>query len=115
MRDRRCAHFAPFVTPLEPHVSCVAVATRTSRGITCSPAMEVPPPRGPRDAAACPHKGTTVVRPLDREPPPPAWELPSLLRIEEPPPSHVEVGEPRPPQPLAGGPPPRALSGNRRR
>jgi hypothetical protein len=66
MCDRRCAHFAPSVTSLEPRASCVAVATRTSRGVACSPALEVPPPRGPRDAAACPHKGTAVARPLDR-------------------------------------------------
>jgi hypothetical protein len=66
MRDRRCAHLAPSVTPLEPRASCVAVATRTSRGAACSSALEVPPPRGPGDAAACPHKGTTVARPLDR-------------------------------------------------
>ena len=66
MRDRRCAHLAPSVTPLEPHASCVAVATRTSRGAACSPAVEVPPPRGPGNAAACPHKGTVIARPLDR-------------------------------------------------
>jgi hypothetical protein len=66
MRDRRCAHLAPSVTPLEPHASCVAVATRTSRGAACSPAVEVSPPRGPGNAAACPHKGTAVARPLDR-------------------------------------------------
>jgi hypothetical protein len=66
MRDRRCAHLAPSVTPLEPHASCVAVATRTSRDIACSPALEVPPSWGPGDAAACPHKGTAVARPLDR-------------------------------------------------
>jgi hypothetical protein len=106
MRDRRCAHFAPSVTSLEPRASCVAVATRTSRGAACSPALELPLPRGSGDAAACPHKGTAIARPLDREPPPSAWE---------PPPPHVEVGEPRPPQPLAGGPLPRTLSGNRRR
>jgi hypothetical protein len=77
----------------------------------------VPPPRGFGDAAACPHKGlaadrgtsatarrgngvaatglgsAAAARPLDRGPPPPAWE---------PPPPHVEVGEPQPPQPLAG-------------
>jgi hypothetical protein len=92
--------------------SCVAVATRTSRGVACSSALKVSPPRGPGDAAACPHKGTAVARPLDREPPPPAWEPPPLLQIEEPPPPQVEVGEPRPLQPLVGGPPPRALSGN---
>jgi hypothetical protein len=66
MRDRRCAHLAPSVMPLEPHDSCVAVATRTSRGAACSPAVEVPPPRGPGNAAACLHKGTVVARSLDR-------------------------------------------------
>jgi hypothetical protein len=66
MRDRRCAHLAPSVTPLEPHASYVVVATRTSRGVACSPAVEVPSPRGPGNAAACPHKGTIVARPLDR-------------------------------------------------
>jgi hypothetical protein len=66
MSDRRCAHLAPSVTPLEPHASCVAVATRTSRGVACSPAREVSPPRGPGNAAACPHKGTAIARPLDR-------------------------------------------------
>jgi hypothetical protein len=66
MRDRRCTHLAPSVTSLEPRASCVAIATRTSRGTACSPALEVQPPRGPGDAAACPHKGTTVARPLDR-------------------------------------------------
>jgi hypothetical protein len=51
-------------------------ATRTSRlmccrryshieGAACSSALEVPPSRGPGDAAACPHKGTAVARPLD--------------------------------------------------
>jgi hypothetical protein len=44
MRDRRCAHLAPPVTPLEPHASCFTVATRTSRGAACSPALEVPLP-----------------------------------------------------------------------
>jgi hypothetical protein len=138
----------PWRRSLEHRASCVAVATRTSTGVACSPALEVPPPRGFGDASACPHKGpavarpldwgprllrieepspprvevmelqplasepspphkgTVVARPLDREPPPPAWESP---------PPHVEVREPRPPQPLAGGLPPRALSGNRRR
>ena len=66
MRDRCCAHLTSSVTPLEPHASCVAVATRTSRGAACSPAVEVPPPRGPGNAAACPHKGTVVARPLDQ-------------------------------------------------
>jgi hypothetical protein len=42
------------------------IATRTSTGAACSPALEVPPPRGLRDAAACPHKGPAVARPLDR-------------------------------------------------
>jgi hypothetical protein len=85
-------------------------------GVACSPALEVAPPRGFGDAAACLHKGlaadrgtsatarlgngvaatglgSAAARPLDRGPPLPAWE---------PPPPHVEVGEPRPPQPLAG-------------
>jgi hypothetical protein len=86
-RDHRCAHLTPSVTPLArtSHL-CVAVATRTSRGTACSPALEVPPPRGPGDAAACPPKGPAVARPLDREPPP-------LLRIEESPPPRVEVRE----------------------
>jgi hypothetical protein len=66
MRDHRCAHLAPSVTPLEPHASCVAVATRTSRGAACSSVVEVPPPQGPGNAAACPHKGTAVARPLYR-------------------------------------------------
>jgi hypothetical protein len=66
MRDRRCAHLAPSVTPLEPQASCVAVATRTSRGVACSPTVEVPPHRGPGNPVACPHKGTVVARPLDR-------------------------------------------------
>jgi hypothetical protein len=66
MRDRRCAHLAPSMTPLEPHAACVAVATRTSKGAACSSAMEVPPPQGTRNAAACPHTGTVVARPLDR-------------------------------------------------
>jgi hypothetical protein len=57
MHDRRCAHLAPSVTPLEPHASCVAVATRTSRGAACSSTVEVPPPRGPGNAAACPAQG----------------------------------------------------------
>jgi hypothetical protein len=113
----------PWCRSLEHRASCVAVATRTSTGVACSPALEVPPPRGFGDAAAArtraslrieepppprvevmelrppawdpppPHKGAAAARPLDRGPPPSAWE---------PPPPHVEVGEPRPPQPLAG-------------
>jgi hypothetical protein len=66
MRNRRCAHLATSVTPLEPHVSCVAVATCTSRGVACSPVVEVPPPWGPGNVAACSHKGTVVARPLDQ-------------------------------------------------
>jgi hypothetical protein len=56
----------PWCRSLESSASCVAVATRTSTGATCSPALEVPPPRGPGDAVACPHKGPAVARPLDR-------------------------------------------------
>jgi hypothetical protein len=54
----------PWRRSLEYHASCVAVA-RTSTGVACSPALEVPPPRGFGDAAACPHKGPAVARPLD--------------------------------------------------
>jgi hypothetical protein len=35
-------------------------------GVACSPALEVSSPRGLRDAATCPHKGTAVARPLNR-------------------------------------------------
>jgi hypothetical protein len=66
MRDRRCTHLASSVTPLEPHASCVTVATCTSRGVACSPTLEVSPPRGPGDAVACPSKGPTIAHPLDR-------------------------------------------------
>jgi hypothetical protein len=37
-----------------------------SRGVACSPALEVLTPRGPGDATACPHKGPTIARTLDR-------------------------------------------------
>jgi hypothetical protein len=47
---------------LEHHASCVAVATRMSTGVACSPALEVPPPRGFGDATACPHKGPAADR-----------------------------------------------------
>jgi hypothetical protein len=56
----------PWRRSLEHRASCVAVATHTSTGVACSPALEVPPPRGFGDAAACPHKGPAVARPLDR-------------------------------------------------
>jgi hypothetical protein len=56
----------PWRCSLEHRASCVAVATRTSTGVACSPALEVPPPRGFGDATACPHKGPAVARPLDR-------------------------------------------------
>jgi hypothetical protein len=56
----------PCCRSLEHRASCVAVATRTSTGVACSPALDVPPPRGFGDAAACPHKGPAVARPLDR-------------------------------------------------
>jgi hypothetical protein len=62
-RDHRCAHLAPSVTSLaRTSASCVAVATRTSTGVACSPALEVPPPRGFGDAVACPHKGPAADR-----------------------------------------------------
>jgi hypothetical protein len=70
---------------------------------------------GPRAAAACPHRGPTVARPLDREAA--AIDLgtaaATLDRGTVTP--RVCFREPRPPQPPAGGPPPRALSGNRHR
>jgi hypothetical protein len=100
---------------LEHRASCVVVATRTSTDIACSPALEVPPPRGFEAAAACPHKGPasdrgtsatarwgnrvtatglgTAATAQGRCRHSPAWE---------PPPPHIEVGEPRPPQPLVG-------------
>jgi hypothetical protein len=63
MRDHRCAHLAPSLTSLaRTSVSCVAIATRTSTGVACSPALEVPPPRGFGDAAAFPHKGPAADR-----------------------------------------------------
>jgi hypothetical protein len=99
MRDRRCAHLALSVMPLEPHASCVVVATRTSRGAACSPGT--PPLARTR---ALPSLALWI-----GEPPLPTWEPPPLLRFEEPPPPHVKVGEPRPPQPLVGGPPSRAI------
>jgi hypothetical protein len=55
----------PWRCSLEHRASCVVVA-RTSTGVACSPALEVPPPRGFGDAAACPHKGPAVTRPLNR-------------------------------------------------
>jgi hypothetical protein len=55
----------PWHRSLEHRVSCVAVA-RTSTDVACSPALEVPPPQGFGNAAACPHKRTAVARPLDR-------------------------------------------------
>jgi hypothetical protein len=64
--DRRCTHLAPSVTSLVPRASCGAIATRMSGSAACSPVLGVPPPRGPRDTAACPHSGPTVARPLDR-------------------------------------------------
>jgi hypothetical protein len=35
-------------------------------GVACSSTLEVPPPQGFGDAAACPHKGLVIARPLDR-------------------------------------------------
>jgi hypothetical protein len=56
----------PWRRSLEHRASCVVVATRMSTGVACSPALQVPPPRGFGDAAACPHKGPAVARPLYR-------------------------------------------------
>jgi hypothetical protein len=52
----------PWRRSLEHRASCVAVATRTSTGVACSPALEVPPPRSFGDAVACPHKGLAADR-----------------------------------------------------
>jgi hypothetical protein len=57
------------------------------------PRVEVMELRPPAWDPSSLHKGAAAARPLDRGPPPSAWE---------PPPPHVEVREPRPPQPLAG-------------
>jgi hypothetical protein len=56
----------PWRRSLEHRASCVVVATRTSTGVACSLALEVPPPWGFGHAAACPHKGPAVARPLGR-------------------------------------------------
>jgi hypothetical protein len=105
MHDRRCTHLAPSVTPLEPHASCVVVATRTSRGAACSRALEVSPPRGLRDAAACPHKGTVVTRPLDWGAAAADLGTAATARQGRVAAATAATGQ---------GPPPRALSGNRR-
>ena len=139
-RDHRCAHLAPSVTSLartsrlmrhrryshvdgsedvtHDHALGMPPLARTRAPLRIEepppPRVEVmelrplaweppPPHKGaaaarPLDRGPPPHKGAAAARPLDRGPPPPAWEAP---------PPHVEVGEPRPP--------PRALSGNRRR
>jgi hypothetical protein len=102
------------VTPLEPRTSCVAVATRTSRGAVCSPALEVLPPRGPGGAASCPHKGTVVARPLDR-----GATVGSLGTAASTPDRGTAATARRGRGAAATaatgrGPPPRALSGNRR-
>jgi hypothetical protein len=55
----------PWRRSLEHRASCVAVA-RTSTGVACSPALEVPPPRGFGDAAACPLDRGTVATTPDR-------------------------------------------------
>jgi hypothetical protein len=55
----------PWRRSLEHRASCVAVA-RTSTGVACSPALEVPPPRGFGDAAACPLDRGTAATTLNR-------------------------------------------------
>jgi hypothetical protein len=65
-RDR-CAHLAPSVTSLARTSRLIRRRRYSpSTGVTCSSVLEVPPPRGFGDAAACPHKGPAVARPLDR-------------------------------------------------
>jgi hypothetical protein len=62
-RDHRCAHLAPSVTSLA-RTSRLMRRRRYSHvdGVACSPALEVPPPRGFGDAAACLHKGLAADR-----------------------------------------------------
>jgi hypothetical protein len=113
MRDYRCAHLAPSVTPsLEPRASCVVVATLMSTGVACSPALEVPHPLGLGDAAACPHKGPAVARPLDRGAA--ATTLGTTATTPDP---ATSATARRGQGALATGrgPPPRTLWGNRRR
>jgi hypothetical protein len=93
-RDHRCAHLAQtsrlMRRSLKHRASCVAVATRTSTGVACSLALEVPPPRGFGDAAACPPRAPLSLALWIGKPPP-------LLWIEKPRPPRVEVMELRPP------------------
>jgi hypothetical protein len=80
----------PWHRSLKHRASYVAVATRTSTGVACSPALEVPPPRGFGDVVACPPRAPLSLALWIGKPPP-------LLWIEEPPPPRVEVMELRPP------------------
>jgi hypothetical protein len=84
-RDRRCAHLAPSVTLLEPRALCDAVATRTSGGAACSPALGVPLPRdpGPPPLARTGAPPSLVL--YIGKPPQSTWEPLPLLWIEEPP------------------------------
>jgi hypothetical protein len=58
-RDHHYAYLTSFVTPFEPLASCGVVATCTLGGAACSPALGVPPSRGPGM-----HKGLAVTRPF---------------------------------------------------
>jgi hypothetical protein len=109
MRNRRYAHLAPSVIPLEPHASCVAIATRTSRAPLARRPWKCRRLRVPGMPSLARTRALPSLALWIGEPPPPTTEPPPLLRIKEPPPPHVEVGEPRPPQSLTGGPPLRAI------
>jgi hypothetical protein len=102
----------PWRHSLEHRASCVAVATRTSTGVACSPALEVPPPQDLGDAAACPHKGPAVARPLDRGAA--ATDLGTAATTPERETS-VTARRGHGVAAIGWGPPPRTLWGNRRR
>jgi hypothetical protein len=79
--DRHSAHLAPSVTTLEPRASSSTVATRMSRGATCSLALGVSPPLACLGASWSPSLARTGPR------------APSLaLWIGKPPPPHHRSG-----------------------
>jgi hypothetical protein len=63
MRDHRRAHLGPSVTPLARRSRLMR---RRRYSHVDGRRSEVPSPRDLGDAAACPHKGAAVARPLDR-------------------------------------------------
>jgi hypothetical protein len=64
-RDHRCAHLAPSVTPLA-RTSRIMHRRRYVGGRRLLAGLGSAASSGLRDAAACPHKGPAVARPLDR-------------------------------------------------